>query len=169
MPLKKKSLLDFLEILDGHLDRKITLVAAGGTAMTLLDLKPSTIDIDFTIPHEDKRAYDKAIAQIQHGYKIDIWLDGSIFSQNLPDDYLEKSIPIANFKHIQLKALHPLDIIVTKIGRLDERDIEDTESCLNKFKISKNKIKKRAATIEYTGNPENYNTNLQYVLKRFFK
>lgn len=30
--------------------RKELLVAAGGTAMTLLDLKPSTIDIDFTMP-----------------------------------------------------------------------------------------------------------------------
>ncbi len=53
MSLKKRFLLDFLEELDKELDRKITLVAVGGTAMTLLDLKNSTIDVDFTIPHDD--------------------------------------------------------------------------------------------------------------------
>ena len=53
MPLDKSGLLGLLEAVDAELTRKITLVAAGGTAMTLLDLKPSTIDIDFTGPHED--------------------------------------------------------------------------------------------------------------------
>ncbi len=32
---------------------KFAILAAGGTVMTLLDLKPSTIDIDFTIPSTD--------------------------------------------------------------------------------------------------------------------
>ncbi len=50
MPFDKKRLLDFLEISDREIAKEITLVAAGGTAMTLLDTKPSTIDIDFTIP-----------------------------------------------------------------------------------------------------------------------
>ena len=43
MPCDKSALLDFLEVLNEDLTRKITLVAAGGTAMTLLDLKPSSI------------------------------------------------------------------------------------------------------------------------------
>jgi hypothetical protein len=50
MPCDKTALFDFLEVLNEDLKQKITLIAAGGTAMTLLDLKPSTIDIDFTIP-----------------------------------------------------------------------------------------------------------------------
>jgi len=45
MPLDKTHLLDFLGVVERELSRQITLVAAGGTAMTLLDLKPSTIDI----------------------------------------------------------------------------------------------------------------------------
>jgi pantothenate kinase len=49
MSLDKNVLLNFLKALDDEIDRKITLVAVGGTAMTLLDLKPSTVDIDFTI------------------------------------------------------------------------------------------------------------------------
>jgi len=50
MPLDKTQLLDFLGVVEKELSRRITLVAIGGTAMTLLDLKPSTIDIDFTGP-----------------------------------------------------------------------------------------------------------------------
>jgi len=46
MPCDKSALFDFLSELNENLPKKIILVAAGGTAMTLLDLKPSTIDID---------------------------------------------------------------------------------------------------------------------------
>lgn len=53
MPLSKTGLVDFLDIVDREMKRKITLVAVGGIAMTLLDLKPSTIDIDFTAPSDD--------------------------------------------------------------------------------------------------------------------
>lgn len=51
MPLDKSGLLGLLSAVDSELNRKITLVAAGGTAMTLLDMEPSTLDIDFTGPH----------------------------------------------------------------------------------------------------------------------
>jgi hypothetical protein len=44
MPCDKTALLEFLEAINEDLTKKITLVAAGGTAMTLLDLKPSTIE-----------------------------------------------------------------------------------------------------------------------------
>ena len=50
MSLDNTKLLDFLEEIDRELSRKIVIVAVGGTAMTLVNAKPSTIDIDFTIP-----------------------------------------------------------------------------------------------------------------------
>jgi hypothetical protein len=152
MSLNKSVLLDFLEVLDNEISRKITLVAVGGTAMTLLDLKPSTVDVDFTIPSDDKPEFDKALANVPHGFKVDAWPDGMVFSQSLPNDYLEKSIEIANFRHIRLKALHPIDIVVTKIGRLDSRDAQDIEACIKRFNISKKQIEERATTIDYTGN-----------------
>lgn len=168
MPLDKNFLLDFLKTLDDELAEKITLIAAGGTAMTLLDLKPSTIDIDFTIPQESKTAFDKALAKVPHGFKIDVWTEGFVFCQILPNDYLERSILITEFKHIVLKALHPIDIVVTKIGRLDNRDVQDIEACIRKFHISKSQIEKRTASVQYVGNEEFYKRNLEYVLKKFF-
>lgn len=169
MPLDKSALLDFLKILNDEISQKITLVAVGGTAMTLLDLKLSTIDIDFTIPNNDKPVFDKALVNVQHGFKIDAWSDGFVFCQILPDDYLEKSIKIASFEHILLKALHPIDIVVTKIGRLDGKDVQDIEACIKGFNISKNQIEERAAITSYIGDEEIYHSNLKHVLKRFFQ
>jgi len=170
MPFDKKSLLDFLEILDKEITDEITLVAAGGTAMTLLDTKPSTIDIDFTIPSQDVREFEDALKKVPHGFRIDYWTGGMVFSQILPDDYLEKSIPIkTKLKNIKLKALNPLDIVVTKIGRLDERDLQDIKACIEKFKLTKTQIKKRAKDVEYVGHEDSYKINLQHVVKTFFQ
>ncbi len=123
MPCDKNSLFDFLSVLNEDLTKKITLVAAGGTAMTLLDLKTSTIDIDFTIPGCDRLEFEQALKSNPPGYKVDRWTDGCIFCQTLPKDYLEKSIKIKEFSHIVLRALQPVDIIVTKIGRLNDTGI----------------------------------------------
>ena len=121
MSCDKSALLEFLEAINDDLTKKITLVAAGGTAMTLLDLKPSTIDIDFTIPSSDIVEFEQVLKNNPPGYRVDRWTDGRIFCQRLPNDYIEKSIKIKEFSHILLKALHPVDIVVTKIGRLNQR------------------------------------------------
>jgi hypothetical protein len=171
MPLEKSALFDFLDILNDELTRTITLIAVGGTAMTLLDLKPSTIDVDFTIPSNDFQEYKRAEKSMPpHGLKIHIWPDGWIFCQSLPDDYLTKSITIKRFTNILLKALHPADIVVTKIGRLDERDIQDIEKCIRKFNISKAEIETRAAIVgpTYVPRKEDYLHNLQWVIEKFF-
>jgi hypothetical protein len=106
---------------------------------------------------------------VPHGFKIDTWTDGFVFSQILPEDYQEKSIEIAKFKHILLKALNPTDIVVTKIGRLDDRDVQDIEACIKRFQISKSQIENRAASIRYVGNEDIYKSNLKYILEKFFE
>lgn len=169
MPLDKSGLLGLLEAVDEELTRKITLVAAGGTAMTLLDLKPSTIDIDLTGPHEDIADFNRVQKSIPHGFEVQTWTNGMVFSQQLPDDYLKNSIPIkTKLKKTDLRALHPADIVVTKMGRLNERDMQDIESCIKKFGLKKIYIIRRAKMVQYAGNETVYETNLQYVLKRFF-
>ncbi len=142
MPCDKSALFDFLSVLNEDLPKKITLVAAGGTAMTLLDLKQSTIDIDFTIPGCDRLEFEQALKSNPPGYKVDRWTDGCVFCQTLPKDYLQKSIEIKEFSHISLRALQPVDIIVTKIGRLNARDIQDIEACITKRKISETEMRK---------------------------
>lgn len=48
--LDKSVLFNLLRNVDEEAKGRIVLVAAGGTAMTLLDIKASTFDIDFTGP-----------------------------------------------------------------------------------------------------------------------
>lgn len=86
MQFSKQRLLEFLGELDNEVEKNIILVAAGGTAMTLLGLKNSTIDIDFTIPKEDVKIFESALKRTPHGFKIDYWPDGTVFSQTLPED-----------------------------------------------------------------------------------
>lgn len=88
----------------------------------------------------------------------------------LPEDYMKKSKPIrTKLKNIQLRALDPVDIVVTKITRLDGRDEQDIESCIKKFKLKKNQIKKRAAQLGYAANDKVFQNNLEIVVENFFR
>lgn len=170
MSLDNTKLLDFLGEIDKELKRKIVIVAAGGTAMTLLKTKPSTIDVDFTIPNEYFDDFQRAKNIVQPGFKVDLFHDGAVFVNMLPDDYLKRSKLIkTKLKNIELRALHPVDIIVTKIGRFDGRDEQDIEACIKKFKIKKGQIVKRAAQMGYAANDEGFQTNLQSVIRKFFR
>jgi len=91
MPLNKKQLLDFLEELDKELEREITIVAVGGTAMTLHNAKASTTDVDFTIPGDDFDEFKRILDITPHGFKVDMWTDGLVFSQDLPRTILTKA------------------------------------------------------------------------------
>ena len=88
MPLNKKQLLDFLGELDKELEGEVTVVAVGGTAMTLHNSKASTLDVDFTIPAKDFSEFHRVLNLVPHGFKVDTWNNGMVFSQDLPDDYL---------------------------------------------------------------------------------
>jgi len=135
--LNSTKLLGFLGEVDKELNKSITLVAVGGTALTLLKAKASTLDVDFTIPgKEDFALFKKTLNSIPHGFKVDCYSGDLIFSEALPDDYLKKSIPIKKLKNIDLRALHPVDIVVTKLARLNERDKQDIGTTIKKFKLT---------------------------------
>ena len=168
MKIRKDKLIAFLREVDKELGSDIKLVAVGGTAMTLLGIKPSTVDIDFEGSSEDVETFRKALSIVPHGFRIDIFENGMIFSQQLPGDYSRRSVHVMDFGRIRLYALHPLDIVVTKIGRLDERDMQDIEDCIKKFGLKKEDIKKRAGMVGYAGSEEVYKSNLKIVLERFF-
>ena len=70
MSLIKSRLTDFLEVVDSELEDTITLVAAGGTALTLLDLKPSTIDVDFTGPVKSLGKLKAVLDRLWPGFRV---------------------------------------------------------------------------------------------------
>ena len=166
--LNKNELFDLLKIFDEEAEKSMRLVAVGGTAMTLLDLKPSTRDIDFTVPSDDKSEFYRIRNTIPHGYKIDVWTNGGIFCVTLPPDYLDRSRDIASYKYIQLKALHPVDIVVSKIARMEPHDIEDIRECIKKCGISMDEVRTRAATVTFAPRQEDYQYQVRIALEMFF-
>jgi Nucleotidyltransferase of unknown function (DUF6036) len=165
LAVSSRQLLGFLEEVNEVLERRIVLVAVGGTAMTLYGLKPSTIDVDFTGPAEDVALFVRAVKKVQPGFRVDVWPNGQVFSQFLPSDYLGKSRRIKRLGKIGLRALTPVDIVVTKIGRLDKRDLDDIKACVERFRLGKSAISRRAKRVEYAGNRKVFDHNLETVLR----
>lgn len=100
-------------------------------------MKTSTVDIDFSFPNRDFDEFNKALEILPKlGYRIDCFTDGDIFGITLPDDYLRKSMPIKKFKRIEVRTLHPIGIVVTKIRRLNQRDKQDIQDTVRYFSLS---------------------------------
>ena len=89
-----------------------------------------------------------------------------VFGQRLPQDWTDKRITINHrFQNIRLYALHPIDIVVSKIGRLNDRDVSDIKACIAKYNLTRREIKSRAIRVQYVGNDENYKSNLKHALE----
>ena len=66
--LDKDMLIDILREWNRFLRRKVHLIACGGSAMTLIGVKPTTKDVDFMAPKV--KEYDYLIKQLKTlGYK----------------------------------------------------------------------------------------------------
>jgi peroxiredoxin family protein len=72
--LNKQKLLDIMELWNRFLKRRVHLIACGGTAMTLLDVKASTKDVDRQVNHyRELVSYDIAVDRI--GVHIDRFVE----------------------------------------------------------------------------------------------
>lgn len=167
----KQGLMELLSAVDNAVPahRIITLVGAGDTAMALLDLKAPSIHLDFTGPERDIAEFGMICANLPPtGFQIHTWTNGMVFGQHLPEDYIKASIEIdAGLANMALRALQPLDIVVTRIERLSDADMLDIRTCVKHFRIGKNQILKRAKALQKVGNQEKFERNLESVLGLF--
>lgn len=166
--IDKNELLLWLAEKDKLLEKQITLVAVGGTAMTLLGLKSSTIDIDFCLAKKEKKLFENILDKKDKQWKIDLFVDGYIFSEQLPSDYIEIAKEIKRMNHIVLKALHPVDVVISKAARLNARDEEDI-AALATF-VNKEDLLRRFEKVvnTYAGKEEDYKYHMEIIVKRFF-
>ena len=164
--IDKSELIAWLKGVDKRLRKSMTVIALGGTAMTLLGLKSSTIDVEFCVASEDRKIFENALDK---RFKVDIFTDGYIFSEQLPDDYAERSKDVLALKHIQLKVLNPLDIVITKTARLNARDEEDIQAIA--AYVDKEELLQRFEKVvpTYSGKEEEYRRNFDYIVERYFQ
>lgn len=151
--LNKHTLLDLLGQWNSFLRRKIHLIACGGTALTLLDIKLSTKDVDFIVPDESEYKYliktlkDLGYQQTtESGWKKrgDVYIFDLFPGKRIHTTELLES-PLKNDNHILLKEFSRLyigilnyyDLIASKLFRGSGVDFED---CLMLTKAHKDKI-----------------------------
>lgn len=148
--IDKENLLTILSGWNAHIKRKVHIIACGGTALTLLNLKESTKDIDFLIPQAGEYKY--LINILQHlgyrpttgtgwardeGFNFDLFLGKRIFTTELLESPLKEgnNILLKEFTYIYLGILNYYDLLISKIFRFSSVDIDD---CVALFK-AKNK------------------------------
>jgi hypothetical protein len=149
--INKQGLLDTLSSWDGFLKKKVHLIACGGTAMTLLEIKESTKDIDLIIPNTDEHEYIiKVLRQLGYkstsgwgwsrdgGFVFDLF-KGKYIITELLESPLENGnhFLVKEFSHIYLGVLNYYDIIISKIFRSSSVDIND---CLLLLRSKKDEI-----------------------------
>jgi hypothetical protein len=139
--LDKNRLLDVLGEWNRFLKRKVHLIACGGTAMTLIGVKPSTKDVDFIAPKV--REHDYLTKQLKSlGYKqatgsgwkrdgedfqFDIFRGNRIHTTELLNSPLEEgrhSI-LMEFSYLYIGVLNDYDLISSKLMRGTRVDFED--------------------------------------------
>ncbi len=139
-------LLDTLDNWDGVINSRVQLIACGGTALTLLDLKESTKDIDLVVPvvteYEKLIKFLSTIGYSEKGggwahpndplFLYQFWCGKRVFTTELLDSPLDagKHIVIKEWPHIYLGALNLIDLIITKMFRGTGLDVDD---CITVF------------------------------------
>jgi hypothetical protein len=151
--LDKDLLIDILGEWNRFLKRKVHLIACGGTAMTLIGVKPSTKDVDFMSPSE--KEHDYLIKQLKAlGYKqvtgsgwkrdtedfqFDIFRGNCIHTTELLRSPLEEgrhSI-LMEFSRLYIGVLNDYDLIASKLMRGARVDFED---CLSLVEARREEI-----------------------------
>lgn len=177
--LNKQNLLELLSLWNKFLKRKVHLIACGGTALTLQDVKSSTKDVDFLIPKENEYKYlIKTIQQLGYQltgaarwqkpgelYTFDLYLGKRIHTTDLLESPLEEGNHqwIKEFQYLAVGVLNHYDLITSKLFRGDSVDFED---CLALFRAKKNEIdfQKLAARYKETAS---YDISEDKILKHW--
>ncbi len=139
--LNKETLLAELGQWNRFIKRKVHLIACGGTALTLLDIKSSTKDVDFMVPDESEYKYlikilkDLGYEQtINSGWQkkgdifiYDIFSGNRIHTTELLDSPLEegKNMLLKEFSYLYVGILNEYDLIASKLFRGTGVDFED--------------------------------------------
>ena len=181
--IDKQTLLDELGQWNGFIKRKVHLIACGGTALTLLDIKPSTKDVDFMVPVESEYKYLINILK-DLGYEqktgsgwqkkggifiFDIFQGKRIHTTELLESPLEEGnhVLLKEFSHLYIGILNEYDLIASKLFRGAEVDFED---CLMLVKARKdnvdiNRIKEHVKELaSYDTSEERITQNLDHFL-----
>ena len=146
--LDKNSLLKILEQWQPFLKKKVHLIACGGTAMTLWDVKPSTKDVDFMVPNVSEHKYlinilkdldyepVTAYGWLRKGdvFRFDLFPGKRIHTTELIESPMEpgRHRLLKEYSRLYIGILNEYDLISSKLMRGTGVDYED---CLMLVKV----------------------------------
>lgn len=181
--ITKDGLLEVLSGWNTFMKKRVRLIACGGTALTLLGVKPSTKDIDLIVPHEREHEYLVSVLK-DLGYKpasgsgfsrddgfiFDLFRGNRVHTTELIGPVLDKGnhTLVKEYSYIYLGVLNFYDIIISKLFRATSVDAED---CLMLIKAKKreididNLISRFRTTASHDVSEVKVNKNLDYFLR----
>jgi hypothetical protein len=139
------TLMNRLAAWDSFLKRRVRLIACGGTALTLLNIKPSTKDADFIIPDEREHNYlvnilgELGYVQVtgtgwarENDIIFDFYRGLYVYTTGLLDSPLERDrhILFKEYTQIYVGILNYYDLLITKLFRGIQSDMEDSVALL---------------------------------------
>ena len=180
--IDKNTLLNTLSIWNNHLHKKVHLIACGGTALTLLNIKESTKDVDFLIPKEEEYRYLIKILKdlgynnktgagwaTEKGFIFDLYPGKKIFMTELLESPLNKgnNEVFKELEYVYLGILNFYDLLISKLFRYTSVDRED---CLALYKAKRKEIdiknleKRFFETSSYDISDEKNKSNFSYFM-----
>jgi hypothetical protein len=178
--LSDQDLLDTLDNWNSLMNFRVRLIACGGTALTLLKIKDSTKDIDFTVPvaREYERlmkflrdlGYEEKGGGLAHdddpNFIYQFWSGNKVFTTNLLDSPLQpgRHILIKRWSRIYLGVLNLTDLIITKMFRGTPVDRDDCVAVFATGQVKAEELLERySVAARYDLNPEKVMRNFVYL------
>lgn len=155
-------------------DRKIPLYAIGGTALTLLEEKDLSKDIDFILNSGDVPKFEAARAILKRKYdiEIDYFKDGEVITYRFPKGFREDSIRLmGGIEGVEIYVPTLANIIVSKAIAGRRRDVGDVLDVLSRHpEITREALEKKLEgfDITITGDEEENRENFSYVMDVIF-
>lgn len=164
---------EYLEEIDGTLERPIELTIIGGAALILeYHHIRVTYDID-VLNTPDARMLSSFIDQhrtLHDKYNIPIHvIDSSFFP--VTDDFLENRIEYAKgtFKHLRIFILDLYDLVLSKLDRCSSKDRDDIQWLKENFVIDVDRLIKAYQEGRLNAlNPGRVDGNFLYILDAVF-
>jgi hypothetical protein len=192
MPISSKyritgrQLIETIDNWESLINFKVKLIGSGGTALTLLGIKESTKDIDMIVPLQ--KEYERLLTFLRSiGYQdkgnglvhpdaplflFQFWAGNRVFTTELLDSPLNpgRNILIKEWRHIYLGALNLQDLIITKMFRGTQVDIEDCVSAFSAFEMDPESLLERyTEAAKYDLNPEKMIANFTVLAEALLK
>lgn len=137
-------LRDFLNALSGASSQNRIIITLGGSAMTVLGIKQLTKDIDICVLARDVDVVDFASAYSKKtGVRVDVFVDGWVQPMHFPDIMARTLTVQSPFSNIDLFVMNVCDMILTKIDRWKERDIDDISVLLKTVGCQRSELENR--------------------------